>query len=86
MSGSCPVSAHVCQETAWERDELRAKVERLRAGINALATAGARGIDLTPTTCGTVTPQWAYDYLATLDGAWRDHVRALLNPTEGENR
>lgn len=23
MSGSCPVSAHVCQETARERDELR---------------------------------------------------------------
>ena len=62
----------------------RAEVERLRAGLEALATAGARGIDLTPTTCGTFTPQWVYDYLATLDGAWRDHVRALLNPTEGD--
>mgnify|MGYP007028414689 CR=1 FL=1 len=30
MSGSCPVSAHVCQETARERDELRAEAERLR--------------------------------------------------------
>lgn len=153
MTGSCPVSARVCQETARERDELRrwkadalsvltglqelgkalglplgsritgtealaaverltrkmdeerrtadhrlvqkrrllherddarAEVERLRAGIEALATAGARGIDLTPTTCGTVTPQWVYDYLATLDGAWRDHVRALIDPTEGD--
>ena len=36
MSGSCPVSAHVCRETARERDELRAEVERLRAGIEAL--------------------------------------------------
>ena len=36
MSGSCPVSAHVCRETARERDEFRAEVERLRAGIEAL--------------------------------------------------
>ena len=33
MSGSCPVSAHVCRETAKERDELRAEVERLRAQV-----------------------------------------------------
>ena len=37
MTGSCPVSARVCQETARERDEARAEVERLRAGIEALA-------------------------------------------------
>lgn len=30
MTGSCPVSAHVCRETARERDELRATVERVR--------------------------------------------------------
>lgn len=30
MSGSCPVSARVCQETTRERDELRATVGRVR--------------------------------------------------------
>ena len=30
MTGSYPVSAHVCQETAREGDELGAEVERLR--------------------------------------------------------
>ena len=34
MSGSCPVSAHVCRETARERDELRAEVERLKSDVN----------------------------------------------------
>ena len=33
MSGSCPVSAHVCQETARERDELAAEVERLQDAL-----------------------------------------------------
>lgn len=36
MSGSCPVSARVCQETARERDEMRAEVERLRAAADSL--------------------------------------------------
>ena len=66
-----------------ERDAARAEAERLRAGIKALAVSGARGIDLTPTTTGYVSPQWVYDYLATLDSAWRDRVRRLLDPTEG---
>ena len=34
MTGSCPVSAHVCRETARERDELRAEVERLKSDVN----------------------------------------------------
>ena len=46
MTGSCPVSAHVCRETARERDELRAEVERLRAAANSLLEkALERGAD-----------------------------------------
>ena len=36
MTGSCPVSAHVCRETAKERDEAHAEVERLRAALTDL--------------------------------------------------
>ena len=36
MTGSCPVGAHVCRETARERDELRAEVERLQSAADSL--------------------------------------------------
>ena len=42
MTGSCPVSAHVCQETARERDELAAEVVNLRNHVRALTEDVAR--------------------------------------------
>ena len=72
MTGSCPVSARVCQETARERDELRAEVERLRAGIEALIVEYGGERDL-------MDP----DYYYALSIASSD-LAALLNPTEGD--
>ena len=69
MTGSCPVSAHVCQETARERDELRAKFDRLRAGIEALAG----------------DPTWHRGmYGCPRDMVSTDRLIALIQPTEGE--
>ena len=125
MTGSCPVSAHVCQETArereslrrWkdealpvldglqqlgdvlrlplgsqitgpealtaaarlirERDELRAEVERLRAGIEALAESFEEDVDWSSGR-GDYGDNAAYEACAR-------RAHALLNPTEGEN-
>ena len=72
MSGSCPVSALVCRETARERDELRTEVERLRAGIEALIVEYGDERDL-------MDPDYYYARsIASSD------LAALLNPTEGE--
>ena len=67
MTGSCPVGATVCREA-------HAEVERLRAGIEALAYALGPGL---PTTNRRV---WD----ATRSAAEMAHD--LLNPTEGETR
>lgn len=42
MSGSCPVSAHICRETARERDDLAAEVVNLRNHVRALTEDVAR--------------------------------------------
>ena len=59
-----------------ERDELRAEVERLRAGIEALAESFEEDVDWSSGR-GDYGDNAAYEACAR-------RARALLNPTEGE--
>ena len=71
MTGSCPVSAHVCQETARERDELRRwKTEALPV-LDGLQELGkALGLPLGSRITGT-------DALAAVERLTREMDEAL---------
>ena len=75
MTGSCPVSALACRETARERDELRAEVERLRAAIEALHHPEPFHDDPSATFCA---------HCQRTAGVWPCPTAALLDPTGGE--
>ena len=76
MSGSCPVGADVCREA-------HAELERLRAGIKALIVEPDDPDDDDVRLRNYYYALRAASYL--LDVA-AEHLAALLNPTEGENR
>ena len=70
MTGSCPVGATVCRDA-------HAEVERLRAGIEALAESFEEDVDWSSGR-GDYGDNAAYEACAR-------RARALLNPNEGEN-
>lgn len=63
-----------------ERDEARAEVERLRAGIERLTRVGYRH---TPY-CERERESARLDRHADCGRCWEDSLHILLNPTEGE--
>ena len=78
--GGCPASRDLAAEVerlTRERDEARAEVERLRAGIEALAESFEEDVDWSSGR-GDYGDNAAYEACAR-------RARALLNPSEGEN-
>ena len=57
-------------------EALEAQVERVRAAVER----GIAGWDLAPTVSGKEDALWWYDYLRSVDNAWRTRLTTALTP------